>query len=1206
MNKKNVTTLAAAALLSVSAAAAQTAKVDTTGGPVAYMVSDAHLDTQWNWDVQTTIKEYVWNTLNQNLQLLQKYPDYVFNFEGGIKYAWMKEYYPREYELLKEYIKNGRWHISGASWDATDAVVPSVESAIRNIMLGQEYYRNEFGVESTDIFLPDCFGFPYTLPTLANHCGLIGFSSQKLGWRTHPFYPDGSRYPYTVGLWKGIDGSTIMMYHGFDYNGKFNDMDLTNNEELKNLAGKSPFNVVARYYGVGDTGGAPTIASVASVQNSLNGNGPVKIISAASDQIYKDFMPYSSHPELPSCEGELLMDVHGNGCYTSQAAMKLYNRQNELLADAAERAAVGAELLGGMNYPSQRLTDAWKRFIFHQFHDDLTGTSIPRAYEFSWNDELISLKDFETVINDAVSAVASQMDTRTKGTPVVIYNPADANVTNVVTINVPCTRRPSQVTVTGPDGKKCPAQVTGYENGQAAVIAQVSVPANGFAVYGVQLSGTGKETNAIAQNSIDNSRYSIKLDKNGDITSLYDKKIGRELVKDGKAIRLAMFTKNESFAWPAWEILKETLDREPESITENVSIALVEDGPVRKTLRVTKNHGDSKFVQYIRLYEGEQADRVDFFNEIDWRSTDALLKTEFPLAVDNEEATYDLGLGTVKRGNNITTAFEVYAQQWADLTDKSGSNGVTIMNDSKYGWDKPDNNTLRLTLLHTPKTRGGYAYQDHQDWGHHEFTYSLVSHDGQLVPAQTFNKSALINQTLKPFITTAHNGKLGKEYSIASSDNNNIAIKALKKAESSDEYVVRVYDLTGSDNTTATVTFPVEITAAVLADGTEKTIEPAKFSGNKLTVNVKPSGLSTYKVRLAGNPVQAADAHHVALDYDMKAMTWNGFTSQGNFSNGYTYAAELVPSTLSMGHYDFNLENQALFNAMKCEGDTLTLPAGNNFNRLYLLAAATTDTTITCDVRAGKLTETISVPSYTGFVGQWGHIEHTDGYLTDAQIAYVGTHRHNANGDCHYEFTYMYTIPVELAPGTTQVILPNNPDVVIFAATAVKDIDRVTPAAPIFRTANLGNATTANESKVPFVNILKPANIIASIGFVNDKEKPEFMVDGDENTKWCYTGGVPAYVDFDLGEVTELTGWRVLSAGQESPSYVTAACLLMGRDSQNEEWKTLDYFTGNKSNNFEKKFKTPVKARYLRLNVIQPEQGSNSTVSRIYEFGVSK
>lgn len=1206
MNKKNLSLLAVAALFSVAAAGAQSAKTDTVGHPVVYMVADAHLDTQWNWDIQTTIKDYVWNTLNQNLQLLEKYPDYVFNFEGGVKYAWMKEYYPREYELLKEYIKNGRWHISGASWDATDAVVPSVESAIRNIMLGQEYYRNEFGVESTDIFLPDCFGFPYTLPTVASHCGLIGFSSQKLGWRTNPFYPGGARYPYTVGLWKGIDGSTIMMYHGFGYGEKFDDMDLSNNEGLIKLAGKSPFNVVARYYGTGDTGGAPNIASVASVQNSINGNGPLKVISATSDQIYKDFMPYSSHPELPSCDGELLMDVHGNGCYTSQAAMKLYNRQNELLADAAERAAVGAELVGGMNYPSQRLTDAWKRFIFHQFHDDLTGTSIPRAYEFSWNDELISLKDFETVINDAVSAVASQMDTRAKGVPVVIYNPADAQVTDIMTINMPCSRRPTQVTVTGPDGKRCPAQVTGYENGLASVIAQVSVPANGFAVYGVQIGGSGKEAKAVAQNTIENSRYRLQLDGNGDITSLYDKKLGRELVKDGKAIRLAMFTKNESFAWPAWEILKETVDREPESITENVSIELVENGPLRKTLRVTKSHGDSKFVQDIRLYEGEQADRVDFHNVVDWRSTDALLKTEFPLAVENEEATYDLGLGTVKRGNNIPTAFEVYAQQWADLTDKSGSNGVTIMNDSKYGWDKPDNNTLRLTLLHTPKTRGGYSYQDHQDWGHHEFTYSLVSHEGTLDQANTFHKSALLNQTLKPFITSAHAGKLGKEYSIASSDNHNIAIKALKKAESSDEYVVRVYDLTGKENTTATVAFPVEIISAVLADGTEKTIEPAQFSGRNLTVNVKPNGLSTYKVKLAGNDVKAPDSYHVALDYDKKAMTWNGFTSQGDFSNGYTYAAELVPSKLSMGQYDFSLENQALFNAMKCEGDTLELPAGNDFNRLYLLAAATTEAPVNCEVRAGKLTETITVPSYAGFVGQWGHEGHTEGYLTDAQIAYVGTHRHSTDGDCHYEFTYMYTIPVELVPGTTQVILPDNPDIVIFAATAVKDINRVIPAAPLFRTGNLGNATSAAESKEPFMNILTPANIIASVGYVNEKEKPEFMVDGDENTKWCYTRGVPAYVDFDLGEVTELGGWRVLSAGQESPGYVTATCLLMGRDSQNEEWKTLDYFTGNKSNNVEKRFKKPVQARYLRLNVIQPEQEPNSKVSRIYEFGVTK
>ena len=170
--------------------------------------------TQWNWDIQTTIKDYVWNTISQNLFLLKQYPEYIFNFEGGVKYAWMKEYYPAQYEEMKKFIESGRWHISGASWDATDTLVPSIESAIRNIMLGQNYYRKEFGVESTDIFLPDCFGFGWTLPAIASHCGLIGFSSQKLQWRNKPFYGN-DKYPFTVGLWQGIDGSTIMMTHGY-------------------------------------------------------------------------------------------------------------------------------------------------------------------------------------------------------------------------------------------------------------------------------------------------------------------------------------------------------------------------------------------------------------------------------------------------------------------------------------------------------------------------------------------------------------------------------------------------------------------------------------------------------------------------------------------------------------------------------------------------------------------------------------------------------------------------------------------------------------------------------------------------------------------------------------------------------------------------------------------------------------------------------
>src|SRR5262249_39392521 len=120
---------------------------------------------------------------------------------------------------------------------------------------------------------------------------------------------------------------------------------------------------------------------------------------------------------------ELILKTHGTGCYTSQAAMKTFNRQNELLADSAERAAVAADWLGGVSYPTARLREAWTRFLWHQFHDDLTGTCIPQAYQFSWNDELASLNQFAGVLTSSTSAVASLLDTTGGDIPLVVFNP---------------------------------------------------------------------------------------------------------------------------------------------------------------------------------------------------------------------------------------------------------------------------------------------------------------------------------------------------------------------------------------------------------------------------------------------------------------------------------------------------------------------------------------------------------------------------------------------------------------------------------------------------------------------------------------------------------------------------------------------------------------------------------------------------------------
>jgi len=514
---KKLSLLAMSALLSLSLNAQQK-------NMKAYMVADAHLDTQWNWDVQATIRDHIRNTLNQNLLLLKKYPDYIFNFEGGVKYAWMKEYYPLQFEEMKHYIAEGRWHITGSSWDANEAIISSPESFLRNVLLGQTFYRREFNTEGTDIFLPDCFGFPYTLPTLAAHCGLIGFSSQKLMWRTKPFYEGGLRYPFTIGLWQGIDGSRIMMTHGFNYAQRFQDEDLSKNEMLIKEIKESPLNLAYRYYGTGDIGGSPNIPSVRALEKGIHGDGPIQIVSATSDQVYRDFLPFENHPELPVFDGELPMDVHGNGCYTSQAAMKLYNRQNEHLGDAAERTAVMAKWLGTANYPSARLTENWQRVIWHQFHDDLTGTSIPRAYEFSWNDELLALKTFSDIMTHSVSNIAKQMDTQVAGQPVVVYNNETFPVNSIAEVRVSDNR---DYQVVGPDGKRVASQIV-KRDGMNYLLFEAKAPSTGFSVYGMKVSGKTKPSIITEVRKIESSRYALTIDDYGDIVSLIDKKSGRQ------------------------------------------------------------------------------------------------------------------------------------------------------------------------------------------------------------------------------------------------------------------------------------------------------------------------------------------------------------------------------------------------------------------------------------------------------------------------------------------------------------------------------------------------------------------------------------------------------------------------------------------------------------------------------------------------------
>jgi alpha-mannosidase len=1133
-------------LASLGAAGAQTRTApDLSKEPTLYVVGYAHLDTQWRWEYPQVINEYLPSTMHDNFALFEKYPNYVFNFTGANRYRLMKEYWPEDYARLKAYVAAGRWFPAGSSMEEGDPNSASAESIIRQILYGSRYFRREFGHASAEYMLPDSFGFPASLPSILAHLGLKGFSTQKLYWKSAarvggPQSPEQTPegIPFNVGLWTGPDGRGVIA--------AFNPRDYTSN--VREDYSKSPPASAANpevnykpvdwparirrngeaggvfadytYFGTGDIGGAPREFSVKLLDAVVGkrmtvlpppppvippvdlkgtpvqvGDGPVRVLSATAEQMFLDIKPEQA-ARLPRYSGDLLLSDHSAGSTSSETYQKRWNRKNELLADAAERASVAADWMGGRLYPRERLNNAWTLVMGAQFHDVLPGTATPRAFQFSWNDDVIAANQFASVLTSATESIASGLDTRGRGTPVVVYNPLNVEREDVVeaTLSSNVGAAPRAVRVTGPKGMEVPAQVLSGEGGAAKVLFLARVPPVGFAVYDVRasdslpLEGAGLKA---SESALENARYRVSLNADGDVSSIFDKSINRELLS--APARLAFQTERPK-DWPAWNMDWSDQQKPPRGYVSGAAkVRVVERGPARVAVEVEREGEGSKFVQAIRLSAGGAGGRVEFANVIDWKTEAAALKAVFPLTASNPEATYNWDVGTITRGDNDERKYEVPSHQWFDLTDRGGAYGVTVLSDCKYGSDKPDDRTLRLTLLYTPGLGAGNGWEYHdqttQDWGHHEFVYGIASHAGDWRAAQTDWQAQRLNQPLMAFEATRHAGALGKSFSLLDVSNSRVRVLALKKAEESDEVVVRLVELDGKVEKNVRVHFAAPVTSARELTGQEQPFGAAKVSGGALLTDFGPYQLRTFALKLAPPRVtlRAPASVPVEMPYDLDAAGPHGEKSQAGFdSAGRSLPSEMLPRDILFGGARFRLAPGAGANALVARGQTLKLPKGN-FRRLYLLAASA-DGDRRATFRVGARAYELSVEDWGGFVGQWDtrqwragerqvppgasaetaarirepeyrqdpYAEMTGirpGFIKPAPVAWFASHRHDARGASEaYAYSYLFAYAIDLPPGATTLTLPDDEKIRVMAVTVSDEGVRVRLAQPLFDT----------------------------------------------------------------------------------------------------------------------------------------------------------
>lgn len=1113
---------------------AQTPPPDLSKESTLYVVAYSHLDTQWRWEYPRSINDYIPKTLHENFALLDKYPHYLFNFGGANRYRMMKEYWPADYARLKQYVAAGRWFPAGSSMEEGDVNAPSAESIFRQILYGNQFFRREFGKTSAEYMLPDSFGFPASLPTILAHAGLKGFSTQKLTWNSGA--PVGGRgsiqetprgIPFNVGYWVGPDGrGVIAALNPGSYGGQIRE-DISKSPIITNPnARNNPVDWPRRverngkvsgvftdyhYYGTGDTGGAPREDSVRLMEAIVTrntslmpsavatvGDGPLKVVPATAEQMFLNIRP-DQIKGLPRYEGDLLLTDHSAGSITSQSYQKRWNRMNELLADAAERASVGAAWLGSRAYPQERLNNAWTLVMGGQFHDILPGTATPKAFQFSWNDDAIAMNQFASVLTSATEGIAAGLNTQTVGHPIIVYNPLNITREDVVEATVPFTDdfTKKRLLVVGPDGKAVPSQVLGTDGAAMKILFLAKVPSVGYAVYDVQVIPRApfilQPAVKVTESSLENSRYLIKLNSDGDIASIFDKKLFRHLLS--APMRLAI--KNDTPAqWPAWNMDWSDQQKPPRThVSGPAKIRIVENGAARVAIEVVRETEGSSFRQVVRLSNGDAGNRIEIGNVIEWKTSNANLKATFPLTAANPNATYNWDVGTIERGNNDERKFEVPSHQWFDLTDRSGTFGVTILSGAKYGSDKPDDKTLRLTLLRTPGIgpRAGYADQSTQDWGRHEFVYGLAAHDGDWRRAQTDWHAQRLNQPLIAFESSKHPGRLGKTFSILRLNNDRVRVLALKKAEDSDEVIVRVVESDGRSAPDVRLRFAAPVVAAREVNAQEQPVGRASIVNGQLVTSLGRFQPRTFAVKLAPSAITvgAPRPHVFPLPYDLAVANRDGERSKHGFDGeGFAMPAEMLPREINYAGIVFRLAPGDGPNAMLARGQTMVLPAG--VRRLYVLAAsAAGDHNVA--FRVGNDHVNLNVQNWSGFIGQWDDRQWkqtevmvqprtpppdippdiaallkrprtrrdaygqmagiTPGFIKRAPLAWFASHRHTAAGTNEaYAYSYLFAYAIDVPANAKMLTIPENENVRILAITGSNEREWVKPAHPLYDT----------------------------------------------------------------------------------------------------------------------------------------------------------
>jgi len=865
-------------------------------GYTIHVCGHAHIDMNWMWPWQETVN-VTHDTFTTMDKLMDDFPEFHFSQSQASTYFAMEEYCPEIFEMIKKRVKSGNWEITASMWVEGDKNIVSGESLCRHMLYTRKYMKEKFDLEPEDVKIdwsPDTFGHAHTIPSILASGGVNRYYFHRTG------------PAHWLCKWRSPDGSEIYAFKDRDkyaYNGPIDPADMA--QMLVSFTKETGLKDYMYIFGVGDHGGGPTRRDLRKFREIAE--WPIfPTVQHSSTKAFFDAVE-KANPKLPVVDADLNFTFEG--CYTSQSNIKRATRVSEIILPEAEAMALIAGAVAKMDYPSDTLFMGWRHTLFNHFHDILPGSGVHATYEYSQGlfQEIQAaagairtraLRKLGSKINTSFAAPAADSmfgsgfgdglgggagDPGIPGgvtgwnagapgaEPVLIYNQKPWARTETVFAKIWNKEvADDRVVVKDAKGKEARGQVIHRGNYWGHAFATVAfkaenVPALGYKVYAVDNSpvpvaakgafidrkfpeGTESMTVEISESGVmENEFLRVEMDfPSGAIKHLIDKETGFDYVPEGKLMGVIEAYNEVHRGMSAW-CIGQIAKCKP--LTSGGKLHVTQRGPNRVAVRSEHKYHDSRITVEIGLNAGSRT--VDFKLNMRWVEIGTpetgvpMLKAAFPVNVKGGTPRYEIPFGSQARTQSLQ---EIPALKWADLSGetKKGAQGITLVNDSKYGHSCVDD-TLRLTLI-----RSSYDPDPLPEVSDHEIKFAVIAHKGACDISAATRAGEQFNSPLAVVSTTVQKGALPAEKSFVEVLTPGIFLATIKKAEDSKAVVIRVFDMEGKK-----VTAKVRISdlvkpgsKAVQTDVLERPLakNSAKMTGDTVSVTVPAFGQATVKI----------------------------------------------------------------------------------------------------------------------------------------------------------------------------------------------------------------------------------------------------------------------------------------------------------------------------------------------------------------------